>query len=99
MYIVRTPVTSFAVSWLNFEPWSRSFPVKISRKGYFYFYYVEIRVLFFSFFYIGVFLLRDKHKVRSQAATVDVLLISLSRNGRDFSTKKDDLSRLLLISH
>ena len=52
--------SSFAtrISWLNFEPRSRSFLVKISRKGYFYFYYVEIRVLFFSFFYTGAFLLR-----------------------------------------
>ncbi|WP_314681162.1 hypothetical protein, partial [uncultured Granulicatella sp.] len=43
------------------------FPVKISRKGYFYFYYVEIRVLFFSFFCIGRFL--KGVNVRKEVAT------------------------------
>ena len=34
-----------------------------------------------------------------QAVIVGILLIALSRNSRDFFTKKDDRSRLLLISH
>lgn len=28
--VARSPAASFAVSWLNFEPWSQSFPVKES---------------------------------------------------------------------
>ena len=45
----------------------------------------------------GVFIEGETYVMRLQAIIVGVLLISLSRNGKDFSTKKDDRSRLLII--